>query len=287
MIFSASRLKTWMSCPLQAYFKYEEHLPSLQNAAASWGSILHNALEYYNTSQNFDGARKLFLDQWWHPEDIGLEPAYWPPNTSHAQYLKLGIAILEDFHKRQRWQGRTVIGAEIPFKVPFGDHHLTGYIDLLEVRKSGRGKPLLRILDYKSAGRQPTRIELAMDIQFTVYDYAVTCPEFWMGDGSIDYVGLPDGENLMEEFGSLAHRGIWYHLRTQKEIDVGPRTDVDYMRLYRVCAEVAKATEAQIHVPKIGEPCNLCDYAEACTLDIPVHLRGWDAPAFSDENAWI
>lgn len=620
MIFSASRLKTWMACPLQAYFKYDEGLPSPQNAAASWGSIIHNALEYYNTTQNYDGARKLFLDQWYHPEKVGLEPDYWPPNTSHTGYLKMGLDIIDDFHRRQRWQGRTVIGAEIPFKVPFGEHHLTGFIDLLEVRKTSRANPLLRIIDYKSAGRQPTKIELALDIQFcadeeteiltvegwkrhdelrvgehvltlnhdtglaewqptdavnvfdvvdqemlsmegkahsslttlnhrwlvehvvssrlgwraekrvvcsedltgadripcaapvvdlpaepkysdahvelvgwfwteghvvaggsismaqkepgaeairsalirkfgpaveslrstgfqaswresrdadvtrfylnrtaseivkaavslptkalrpqfitslthaqlclladvsvradghvrngcavvaqsdrtrldslqmvysllgqrtslrrrevggsgayagrefwelavkdrrpnflpkkavrervrytgkvwcpttangswyarrhgqvyftgnTVYDYAVSCPEFWLGDGSIDYPGLPDGERMMDEFGELARRGIWYHLRTQKELDVGPRGDADYMRLYRVCSEIAKAAEAGIHVPRIGDACNLCDYAEQCTLEIPVHLRGWDAPEFSDENAWI
>lgn len=281
--FSASRVGQWMKCPLQAYYHYELNLERGQNAAASFGSALHAGLYHYNTTGSLDEAMAVFLDWWDHPEKHGIEPTYWPRDTSYMEYRKLGISVMNEFDASMKWDTRTVLGAEIKFCVPFGEFELTGSVDLLEVRKSGTGRKLLRTLDWKSGSKQPTKAELALDVQFTCYDYAASCPEFWLGNGTPEFPGLPDGAELMGQYFDLPRRSIWYHLRGQKEIDAGARTAADHMRLYRVCHEIAKAIRADVHVPKIGDSCRQCDYTEHCYLDIPVDLD--EAP--DDPDRWV
>lgn len=614
--FSASRINAWMNCPLSAHFRYDENLPREQNAAASFGTAVHAGFEVYNTTASLDRALETFIDYWDFPEKYGIEPVWWPRNTSHMSYRKLGIELLKKFHEGLKWDGREVIGTEIPFCVPFGEFELMGFIDLLEVRRNGKGKELLRIVDLKTAGTQPTKAKLALDAQFcadeeteiltetgwkrhhelvvgervlaldhhsglaewqpieavnvfdakdqemlsmegkahsslttlnhrwmvdhvvssrkgwrvekrvvtseeltgcdripcaapvvglpvepkwsdalvalvgwfwteghvirggsvglaqreplaeairsvlvetfgpsveslrgtsspawretrdvdvtrfylnraasevvvahvdlpskavrsefitsltraqltlladvsvqadghvqngrtvicqsdrarldslqmvyallghrtslrrrrvggqgrysgrefwelavkdrrpnfipkkdrrervrytgkvwcpttangtwyarrngqvyftgnTTYTYATTCPEFWVGNGELDFPGLPNGQALFDRFVDTPRRAIWFHIRTQKEIDAGARVDEDFMRLYRVCHEISKAIKADIHVPKIGDACGLCDFSSQCTMEIPVEL-GTDPT--NDPDAWI
>lgn len=283
MRFSASRLKLYMNCPLAAHYRYDEHLPRQSNAAAVWGKIVHTCMEHYNLTGEYDIARRMFIDMWDAPEDFGHQIDYWPKNTSKAGYMKTGLEMLAAFHKGLDLQKRRVIGAEVPFCVPFGEHELMGYIDLVELRRSGNGKYLLRVLDWKTGGRQPTKAQLALDVQFTVYMYATTCKEFWVGNGEPEFPGLPDGEKQWELLKDLPRRAIWFHMRGPKEIDAGPREAADYMRLYRVCDEIERSIEHQVFIPKIGEACELCDYVEPCEMEIPVDLE----VKKDDPNAWL
>lgn len=150
MRFSASRLKAWMECALKAHYRYDDNLPRRQNAKASFGTVIHHALQVYNDTDNYERAVLEFKTNWDQPELLGVAPDYWPKFTSHVALKKRGLDILADFHERQRFQTRTVVGTEIPFLVPFGDHELHGYIDCLEIKRSGTGTELLRVIDYKA-----------------------------------------------------------------------------------------------------------------------------------------
>jgi RecB family exonuclease len=277
--FSASRIQAYMACPLAAHYKYDLALPARTNAKAEFGKCIHGALQVYNDTGNLERARSEFLVHW-----AAADPDYWPRAMSFAGLRAQGLAILDDMHASLRFTKRTVLGTEIEFLVPFGDHELYGFIDLLELQKSGTGRELLRIVDYKSNSRLPTRNALALDPQFTTYSYAVARKEFWTGvPGHPELPGLPNGEWLWATVGSMATtRCIWYALMAQKELDAGPRTDKDFERLYRVCSEIDRSIQADIHVPMIGESCTYCDYVEPCALEIPVALAG-----LTDDNRWI
>lgn len=186
----------WMACSLQAHYRYDLHLPRQQNAAASFGSVLHDALEYLVTTGDYTKAKSRFLWHWHHPEEMGLpsdDTWYWPKTTSHAGYLKLGLQIIEDFHERTRFDKGEVLGLEVPFMVPFGEHHLMGYIDKLEIRKNGKGVEMVRIIDYKSKGTQPTIAQLMLDIQFC----ADADTEILSADGWKRYDALQTGEQVL------------------------------------------------------------------------------------------
>lgn len=287
MRFSASRVKTWGECPLQAHYTYDLGYPRQQNAKASWGTVMHRCLQIYNdTGGNYHQAVAAFSDLWEHPDKLGVAPDLWPKSTSYMGLRKRGLDILADFHARQRFQNRIVLGTEIPFVVPFGEHELHGYIDLLEIKKSGTGTELLRVVDYKGNTREPNRAELALDLQFSTYLYAVAQKEFWVGNGQPESPGLPNGEWLWETVGdTLARRAIWYHLWNQKEIDAGPRTESDFGRLYRVCEQIQRAVDHQVFVPQVGRACQLCDHVAVCSMDIPVALAAASDP--DDDTRWI
>ncbi len=282
--FSASRLKTWQTCPLQGHFQYDLKLPvEGSNAKTVFGSCIHKALENYNLTGNLATSEAIFDDLWTNPEKVGapIETLVWPMRTSYSGLKSKGIEILRDMHEKLKLEKRDILGIEHKFLVPFGKYELTGYVDLLEVRTSGRGKNLLRIVDYKSAGRQPNFAELYLDIQFTIYYYASLQPEFWFGNGP-DFPALVDAQAKYDAYNDLVRRPIWYHLMGIKEIDAGPRDDEDFMRLYRLCEMVEKAQQQEIYVPKIGEGCTFCDFKEPCGVKIPTKEEVAD-----QEDAWF
>lgn len=287
MRFSASRLKAWGNCSLAAHYRYDQNLPRLQNAKASFGTIMHRCLQHYNDTNDYDGAVAMFKDLWANPNKAGVEPDYWPKMTSYKSLREKGLEMLHATAETHRWSHRTVIGTEIPFLVPFGDHELTGFIDLLEIEKSGTGAELLKVVDYKSSSKSPSLAELALDVQMTTYLYSVAQREFWVGvEGNADFNGVDNGEWLWETVGkSITSRAIWFNIWNGKQIDAGPRNEVDYGRLYRVCEEIVRAIEHQVFVPKIGDACTWCDYQQPCALEIPIALSGLDDTA--DPNRWI
>lgn len=284
MRFSASRLKTWMACPLQAHFQYDMRLPRETNAKQTFGTIVHHCLELYNQTGNIELALRTFKEAWHNPAKLQLEHGRWPKFSSYGSLRERGVQILTWVHENTKWDSRTVIGTEHRFCVPFGKHELTGVVDLIEYRTSGKGKKLLRIVDYKTGTKAPWISELALDIQFTIYIYASLQPEFWLGnlEAGPDFVGLTNGEFLMQTYEGVPRRGIWFHLWGPKEIDAGDRDDADFMRLYRLLEQVERATEAQVFVPRIGEACGLCDFKAECGIEIPSK----DEIA-AQENAWI
>lgn len=285
-IFSASRLGTWMDCALQAHFQYDLRIQTPQNAASTFGTVLHLAMEHFNDTGDFDGAMQTFKDYWQFPDRIGLDPGYWPKNTSWNSYNDLGKDIITEALKAQKWTPTNVIGTEVMFLVPMGRFWLRGRIDLLDLAMSGKGVQTLRVIDYKSKYKKPTKAELLLDVQFTIYLWAVRQKEFWLGvPGNPEYPGLGpvDGPRMYEQIMELTHRAIWYHLRTQSEIDAGPRADDDFERLYRLLLEVDKADEAGIHIPRIGDACSLCDFRAECPMEIPASL----AIDEDDPEAWI
>lgn len=281
--FSASRLKTWSACPLQAKFKYLDLLPESKNAKASYGTIIHHALKLLNDTGNLRQAIEAFKDLWANPDKVGLSPDWWPKRTTYDGLLAQGIDVLEKYSASLMWDNRIVLATEHPFLVPFGRFELTGFVDLLEVRRSGNGRKLVKVVDYKGGSWRPNQAELHLDIQFTSYLYAADQPEFWMGHPTDpDFPGMPHGDELYEEYKDTPRRAIWYHLNNQQEIDAGKRTEEDYARLYRLAEETIRAQEAGVFVPRIGEACGLCSWTKECGITIPTKEQ-----IREDPDAWL
>lgn len=260
-----------MTCPLQAKFQFEDNLPYLQNAKASFGTCIHKSLEDYNLHQDVDIAIEMFKDNWAHPENLRVKPDYWPRMTNYNGLKERGIEILKAYHDVSQWQNREVIATEHAFMIPFGDHELSGIVDLVELKKAKNGHRTLRIIDYKTNSRQPNFESLRFDIQFTIYYYASLQPEFWTGHPGTKYLPIPDGEERFQELASVKRKAVWYHLWTGKEIDAGARDDGDFERLYRLVDQVSKAKEMNAYIPTInGESCLYCSYTDQCRYVIPV-----------------
>lgn len=269
MKFSASMLSTWMSCPLKAKFSYVEGLPQKQNAAASFGTCVHEALEQYNKSGNMEQAIARFLETWENPELLDVVPEVWPKRTSYGGFREIGVQILNEYQESTAWSKREMIASEHKFCVPLGDHLLSGIVDLIEYVPNK-----LKVVDYKGGSYRPNMNSLYLNVQMTTYWYASLQPEFWMGydDGTGKYQPMENGEELYERFKKTKRSVIWHHLRANKEYNCGVRDDLDFMRLYRCCQEISKAIEHDVYVPNIsGDSCMLCDHTSICAAFIPPH----------------
>jgi len=269
MRFRQSFLKRFMSCPAQAKFAEIDQLPEPENFKQVFGTIVHYCLEQMNLGMPPDAALALFDDLWLNPDKLGCNPTVMPRMTSYGGLSNKGAEILHNFAGKYRWEDRTFVASEHRFLVPFGRHELTGTIDLLELRKNHKGTELLRVCDYKTNTRKPTWAELAANIQFTVYSYATTQREFWVGNGD-EFPGLPNGEEMFEALTNVARRSIWYHLWTGQELDAGTRSEAEFRRLYRLCDQIDKAIQLDVFVPDIsGSTCIFCPFTEPCGLVIP------------------
>ena len=132
MRFSPSRLKTWGKCQQQAKFAYIDKIPQKQNAAASYGSAVHLALELYNLTGDMEAAIRTFLYAWDRPEEFGIKPDIWPPRTNFSSYRERGVAVLREYEEIHKWTDREFIASELNFCVKFRDHEFTGIVDSLE-----------------------------------------------------------------------------------------------------------------------------------------------------------
>jgi hypothetical protein len=267
-----------MKCPLMGKFKYVDHMPETQNAAATFGSCVHAALEHYHKYFNVSAAELLFTDLWENPEKINATPDTWPQRTSFGGYRNKGIDMIRGYHEKHKWENLDVLGIEQSFVVPCGEYDVNGFIDLLALRKSGKGKQTLLVTDLKT-GRRPTIAALKINIQMTLYHYAVQQKEFWLGTD--DEPGVPNGEYWWEMLKGIPIRVIWYDLKQQKEVDAGPREPFDYMRMYRAMQMIDKATETGVYVPNIsGDSCTFCSFTEQCGVKV-------DSNPPNDSEAWF
>ena len=265
MKVSASLIKTWMKCSLQGKYKYIDKLPDKSNAAASFGSAVHMALELYNNTNDLDKTLRAFLEIWDEPEEFGLAIDTWPPRTSFGGYRERGVDFISKYHEENKWVKKEILATEHRFCVPLGDHLLSGIVDILEVPDNST---TLKVVDFKS-GYRPNSQNLNHDVQFTSYLYAPTQKEFWCGHPSDPekYKGFENGEERYEKFQTHDVVGIWYDLRNSKEYNVGPRTQGDYDKLSMCVNEIARAVEFEVFVPNIsGDSCFLCSYRDHCPL---------------------
>jgi hypothetical protein len=276
MRFSASMLSKYMNCPLQAKFHYFDKLPGKQGAMASFGVCVHKALEFYNLYGDIEQAVAIFKDGWHNPEKYNVVPEVWPRQVSFGSLLQRGEDMLRNYAEKNRWEKRKILATEYEFLVPCGDHTLYGFIDLLELKKSGRGYDTIKITDYKTSTRTPSFNELQNNVQFTIYHYASLQSEFW--------TNMPGGGDfLFDVYKDTPRRPFWYALYSGKEVDAGDRTEKDFQRMYRVMDEIAKAIDADIFVPNIsGSTCTFCDFKEQCGLRIKTRQEVID-----EEDSWF
>lgn len=270
MKLNASMISAWMGCPLQAKFKYVDKKKGTINSKTTFGICIHDALETYNLNGSVELAIDRFKQTWNDPSILNAVPDYWisAAGNDYGSLREKGINILKEYNENLKWDNRTMIAAEHRFCVPFGEHELSGIVDLVEMRKAG-SKRILRIIDYKTAGKQPTKLELQANVQFTIYYYASMQKEFWVGYK--DYEGIGDGEKLYDAFKKTERHAIWHHLMKNKELSAGPREDGDFYRLYTVCEQINKALQHEIYVPNISaSTCNFCDHIDDCETMIPV-----------------
>lgn len=256
-----SYLQQFAKCPESFRLKYILNQRGRQSAAASYGTILHFALQtYWLNEQDIELAKRTFEHYWNNPQYMGCKPDYYLPRTSWSEYRSHGHTSLDEYHAAQIGWSRDdqVIGVEIDFRIPIGDHVLTGSIDKLRVTTDKKGLQSLDVSDWKT-GKVPTF--LRYNVQFTAYIYATFQDEFW--------AGIEHGAEWQEEVRDLPRTATWVDLKSVpfREVTAGTRDDGDFARLHKACENLAKSWEQDIFVPTLtGDSCAYCDFWKECGL---------------------
>jgi len=273
-----SYLQQFAKCPESFRLKYILNQRGRQSAAASYGTILHFALQtYWLNDQNLELAKRTFDHYWNHPEFMGCKPDYYLPRTSWSQYNSHGQTALEEYHKAQSVYNKDdqVIGVEIDFRIPIGDNVLTGSIDKLRVKTDKKGVKSLDVADWKT-GKTPTF--LRYNVQFTAYIWATTQRDFWDQ--------IEDGPEWWEYVKDMPRTATWIDLKSVpfREVDAGTREESDFVRLHKTCDNLVKSWEADIFVPTLtGDACSYCDFFKECGL-AEGNLISDDEMRFSDSG---
>ena len=248
-VYSASRLSTYESCPLQYRYRYIDRIPRTEESIEVYlGLRVHEALSaLYQTLQR-GGAPSLSdlvqeyhreWDQRWHNQVKIVKR-----DRSVEHYKELGERCLVNYYQaNQPFDRGEVLGLEHRVTTsldPHGCYKIQGYIDRLVCVGSGR----YEIHDYKTSGRLPSQEQIDVDRQLALYQLAVEAT--W-----------PDAKEV---------ELVWHYLAFGKEFR-SRRTPKALEGLKRSTITVIDRIEADTEFTPIKSSlCRWCAYQDICPL---------------------
>ena len=243
MRLSASRLKTYLTCPRQFRYRYVDELPIVPSGPLVFGQTMHATLRWLHESRiesgalpNRETAMRTFC-RLWHEALLQSEPLF-KPGTSADDCVGTARRMLA-IHLKFSAGSPPPLLLEFPFEVKVGEHVLFGILD--RVDECGEG---LAVTDYKSGSRKPSPRDAQSDLPLTVYAHAV-----------------------QTMFGLPVARVAFHHLRDGLDI-CGTREEKDFRHLTQeVVPAVAKGVTARRFAPKPGFWCRMCDFRELCQAE--------------------
>lgn len=225
-LISASRIKTFLACPMKYYYKYVLRLPEKKNVFAANGTACHKSIERGHVLKQ-EGVDPL-SDQ--HKADV--------VNTYNSimQEESLDIEDLGNFQTVYK-DGIRMVGNytferdpvvnEYYFQVEIQGITFIGYID--QWYDWG-------FIDLKTNRQKPQKIVLNNDPQFILYNQV-----------------------FKELTGEYPKEIYWHHLRTGEDINVNPG---DMSSIMRAVDSMLKIEEEPYKI--VGYQCNYCDFKEKC-----------------------
>ncbi len=191
---SYSGIATYLECPRQYWYRYEERLPVVQSAEAVHGVILHEVLrragEARQEGKRVSAAllRSIHADVW--------RTTPFPDELRAATFKRNGLAELETHRKAGGFSDAPAY-LEHPFNVPVDGWRLRGVIDRIDRTESG-----WRIIDFKS-GRPVARRR--RDLQLALYAIGATSA-LRLDPLQAEVVYLATGESVrVEHVDALVH----------------------------------------------------------------------------------
>ena len=255
MKLSATRLKTYLTCPRQFRYAYVDEIPSVLTGPLAFGQVIHQTLDRMHllsleTGLPLDTEYGLSeFNRLWREALERDCPLFKDGETMIREYQELADTMLKGYVERHKDNTAPLV-VEFPFQLPWGEHMLEGIIDRIDEGDNG-----LIIVDYKTGKRKPTQRELASDLQLTVYAFAVE-----------------------QVFGQPVERIVYYHLRDQTPL-LTTRSQSDFGWLCdEVLPFIIQAIEAGSFAPRPGYWCRYCDYRELCLAEGPDELPLADRP---------
>lgn len=246
MVWSASRLKKYLTCPRQFQYCYIDGLAAVPGALLVLGRVLHETILYLHEEQMITGKLPPLLqileefDSLWRRGLQTETPFFRSGGPSAEQSATAGREMLRLYHHEQKGKSPPLL-VEMPFEVMAGDYRICGVIDRID-----RGETGLIVTDFKS-GRKAAKGEIERDLQLTLYAYAAE-----------QVLGLPV-ETVAWHF--LKDGTVLRETRT-------PEQCADLIE--NLLPHVAMAVERGEFDLRPGYWCRWCDYREVCRAENPL-----------------
>jgi putative RecB family exonuclease len=244
MRLSATLIKTYLRCPRQYRYVYVDEIPLLPTDALAFGKVLHQVLHSLHLASMAPGTTldlELALaefDRRWAEIIEREDPWFRDGEQAIERYQTLGHKMLRDYVAVNQDASRPLV-LEHSFELPWGEHILCGVIDRVDERQG-----CLTVVDYKTGKRKPTKREIDIDLQLTIYSYAAE-----------------------QVFGLPARDVEYYHLRDQTVLTTWRDGDDFTELLDDVLPHVVAAIEAEEFAPKPGYWCRFCDFRGLCQAE--------------------
>lgn len=235
---SYSQLDTYALCPLRYKYQYILKVPTSTNAAASFGSSIHAALQYFyqeyksNPSANLDSLLAHFERAW--------IPIGYSSQAHEAKRRKEGVTILTDFYNKYHTSEIQPLDLERFFKIKL-EHSLsiTGKID----RVDQLDEKNIEIIDYKT-GKKPEERTLKKSLQLSIY--AMAAMESATYGAHIDNIHL-----------------TFYYLQSNEKITLKRSLD-DIVSTKEKLHELTTNMKDSDYTPKKGHHCSFCPFKMLC-----------------------
>jgi CRISPR/Cas system-associated exonuclease Cas4 (RecB family) len=243
---SASRLSTWQRCRLQFYFRYVAGIQKSPTPALHIGTTVHTVLQQWNLARwhgrelEVQELKEIFSRAWiiWQ-EDEQID---WEGNeetVKSATWDLIQLYLRETPIAADEKPEAVEVGVEADL-TGHGLPVLVGVIDL--VRAGGR------IVDFKTSARKPDGELLAHTAETQTTSYGLLYREATGGK-----------ENGVE---------IHHLVKTkQPKIvvnELGPVTEAQIARLFRVIEAYLKGVAREDFVPSPGVQCAACEFFNEC-----------------------
>jgi len=229
---SYSSISTYIECPLKFKLKYIDGLKEKPKPYLSFGSSLHDALQFFYSYRppppSLDDVLKYYEENW-------VSEGY-ANEEEEEGYFSYGKEILTTFYKIHIKDYKPPIAVEHLFNIKVQGIPITGFIDRVDKLEDNRAE----IIDYKSGKNIFDRTHVEENEQLTLYQLAVE-----------ESIGLEVGKLTL------------YHLPSQTPVSVEARNREKIDSLKSKILEVSELIANGEFEAKEGRFCP-CDFPEHC-----------------------
>lgn len=231
--FSASRFNTYKTCARMYYYQYSEQQPKSVHAYTVMGSALHFAIEhFYKTKEQ---PLTVFSTKF---NELSRAAASSVTGIVAGNLISKAHQIGQDILREFDWGKLNPTEIELGFRFEFPTENplviMRGFMDM--ITEEGY------IIDHKSAGKRPTKAELAVNPQLLLYVWAY--------------------ERM---YGKKPVKVYWHHLRTAELIEADVLTDYDTKLQALVDTLRTILADTEYQKQPYGYFCtNLCSYHDLC-----------------------
>ena len=243
---SASRLNCWLSCRLKFFFRYVQGISKPPTPSLHVGSVVHLVLQAWNMARwrkqpfEIERFKSLFEKGWadqpatidWQDEEPGQKSGAW--------------SVLEMYFTQTPIKANEMPEAvEVPMESDLSKYGLPTLIGVLDLVRAGG-----RIVDFKTTGKTPDPEDAAHQNEVQMSCYSVLYREA---------TGHP-------EAGRELHHLV--KTKTPKLVitDLGPMTDIQQVRLFRMIESYVEGLAREDFVPSPGFHCAGCEFFDECRV---------------------